>query len=751
MGEIWADFVPCVDDISLGPPKTVFASSRHGSRLADEPASTDDAENPRAKFFSDRVNRRSGMQEKDGRDKLDSWTLAAERRAQGGGDDDGKGDKNDRYGRHDANRNGFGEKGDPRWNSNRGDERRQNGDRPTGGWREREQARRHNGDRHDEREPEWMDESDPVVKRDQELNFSKPSTAEEFQKWKESMSRKTKGEPEVEKEKEATVEAAPPPPGPKPSLTLDGFEPGGFFAFNAPSGTPTPGGSTATPPASAIPAKTAGKGKTSRFASMFKPPVEETPPPPPPESDVQKIANGFARTTAEDQEGFNRVLQMLGGGLKIGGPPTPASESPAPAPAPALAPAPSAPQSPLQPTRAGANGTGAKPKSRFFQSQPKSPERMQSPQQGGIQLGGDNHFDREEPAARPPQEPTRTPEPNNMYNVLREQQPRPASGRVNELAMFDPPRSAPSPDINIQNLLAQQRQRPQHHSNESQNLLNLLKKSDVSQQASRPPSQQTGGVNPADLQRWLDHQHQANSHGGAGHNVETYAPKPARLPQQPPGLYEEQLMRNCPSREDLGREPQQMPPGIPEPRRQPPQQQRAPPGFYDEREMMMQQQQQMLQQQQQQQQMRRNYGDPQPQHQQMPPQPQPFRKPQGPQPQYQGEYHITSPNLSGPPPGFGAAPPPHHMPRQPPGFGGQPHPQHFQQQREPPPPGSMPPGFGPQNGGGPPPGFYGAGPPPPGFQNVRGSMDGSGMPPPPPGMRSRPSAQYDGYENGRRG
>lgn len=670
------------------------------------------------------MNRRSGVQEKD------SWTRAAERRALAG-DDEGKADKNDRYGRHDtSDRNG----GDPRWNNQRGEDRRQNGDRPTGGWREREQARRNNGDRHDEREPEWME--DPVVKKDQELNFAMPKSQEEFQKWKESMSKKVKGEPEVEKEQ--VVEAPAPPPEPKPSLTLDGFEPGGFFAFNAPGGAPTPG-SAATPPATAMPAKSSGtgKGKTSRFASMFKPPVEETPPPPR-ESDVQKAANAFASTTAEDQAGFNRVMAMLnGGGMKIGDHPTPPVESPAPS-APQ-----SAPQSPPQPTRAGANGSGTKPKSRFFQSQPKSPERMQSPQQGGVQLGGANNFNREEPAARPAPEPTMTPEPSNMYNALREQQPRPSSGRVSELAMFDPPsRGAPSPDVSIQNLLAQQRQRPQHTSHESQNLLNLLKKSDVAQQLSRPQSQQTGGQDPAQLQRWLDHQHHANSHGGGGPHAETYAPKPARLPQQPPGLFEEQLMRNFPSREDLGRE-QQMPPGIPEPRRQ--QQQRAPPGFYDEREILMQQQ-QLLQQQQ----MRRNYADAPPQQQMHPQQQQQFRKPQGPPQQYQGEYHIASPNLSGPPPGFNAPPQPHHMPRHPPGFGGQPQQQHYPQQREPPPPGSMPPGFGPQNGGGPPPGFYGAGPPPPGFQNVRNSMDGMGMPPPPPGMRGRSSAQFEGYESGGR-
>lgn len=717
-------------------------------------ASTDDVENARAKFFSDRqMNRRSGVMDKDGRDNRDSWTRAAERRALGG-DDEGKAEKNDRYGRHDAQdgerRNGFGERGDPRWSNNRGEERRQNGDRPAGGWREREQARRNNGGKdYDEKEPEWMD--DPVVKKDQELNLPAAKNAEEFQKWKESMSmgKKSKAEPE----KEEVVEAPLPPPEPKPTLKLDGFESGGFFGFGAPSSIPTPS-SAVTTPAAGLPAKSSGKGKTSRYASMFKPAVEE-PPPPPPESDVQKAANGFAKTTAEDQEGFNRVLQMLGGGLKIGGQPTPLSETPPVPSAPPSAP----PQSPPQPTRAGANGSGNKPKSRFFQTQtqPKSPDRLQSPHQGGVPLGGESLLDKggrglpDDPAVfggrseqpRPPREPSSTPEASNMFNAFREQQPRPSSSRVNELAMFDPPsRNAASPDINIQNLLAQQRQRPQLPSHESQNLLNLLKKGDPAQHLSRPPSQQIG--DQVQLQRWLDHQHQANSHGGSGPGVETFAPKPARLPQQPPGLFEEQLMRNFPSREELGRE-QQMPPGMPEPRRQ---QQRAPPGFYDEREMLLQQQQQqqMLQQQQQ---MRRNYAEP-PQ-QMAPSQQQPqYRKHQTlpslnhqqQQQQYQGEYHITSPNIGSAggngPPGF--AP---HMPRHPPGFGGALAQQHFQQ-REPPPPGSMPPGFGPPqtaNAPPPPPGFYGNAPPP-GFQSLRSPQDGGGMG---PGMRGRPGL-FDPYE-----
>ncbi|EGP84677.1 unnamed protein product [Zymoseptoria tritici ST99CH_3D1] len=735
------------EDVSLGPPKTIFPSSRNAAKLADgagEAGTAEESDNARSRFFTDRqMNRRSDhINEKDGKDNRDSWTRAAERRALGDQEDGKTGERNDRYGRRDnqdgERRNGYGEKHDPRWTNNRDDRRGQNGDRPTGGWREREQARR-NGDRgHDEKEPEWME--DPVVKKDQELGFDMARTQEEFQKWKDSMNKKNKGEPE----KEEVVEAppAPPPPAePKPSLKLDGFEGGFFGSLRTDSAK-----DASTPPLPAAPKTSNAKsGKTSRFASMFKPAPEETPPPPVPESNVQKAANDVAQTSAEDHEGFNRVLAMLGGGLKLGQP-SPAAEIPTPA-------------SPQLPRGNGANGAAGKPKSRFQSMfEQKGPDGMQSPQQGGAEMfegGRDESVGRQEqPSRSQPPEQTMSPEPSNMFNALREQQPRPSSGRVNDLAMFDPPsRGAASPDINIQNLLAQQRQRPQVTSNESQQLLNLLRKSDPNQQ-SRPQSQQmhhqptnsSSGMNPPDLQRWLDQQH-------AAHNPQDppHAPQP-RMPQQPPGLFEKRIMHNyAPDHNEQGA-PHGMPPGLlPDQRRT---LQRAPPGLYDDQAFFLHQQ---RQQEQQHAALRRD-GPPGQQNllpgsnarrglpQQGFPGPPPPPGAYSQQPDF--HQYMTSPPANSaagggptssgpPPPGFNAM-----MPRHPPGF-----PNIFQGARDPqgqqqgqgqmmspPPP--------PPNGGmgGPPPGFFGGPPPPPG-------MGG-----PPPGFMGLPQqvgrGQGRGFEYG---
>lgn len=722
------DGVACTEDISLGPPKTMFPSSRNLSRLSDlqdrsattpgEGVSSEEPENARSRFFSDRqLNRRSMNNEKEGkegRDNRDSWTSVRERREKADRED---GDR----------RNGFGERHDPRWTR----EDRRNGDR-TGGWREREQQRRDRDHDRAEKEPEWMD--DPVVKKDQELGFGMARTQEEFQKWKEGMSKKAKGEVEKEEPIEAAPEPAPQAaPESKPAvapLKLDGFEGGMFGSWGAGGSGAAPQGAT-TPGAPGTIKATTGKQKTSRFASMFKPAAEEAPPTPAEEVGAPPASNGHAaKTTAEDQEGFNRVLQMLGS-AKLGQPTPPQAEQ--------------TPASPPPPVKAsGMNGTAsAKPKSRFTDMfAQKSPERLQSPQQGGVQIG-DSIFgsDANGPTApfggRMPerqmteQQVSRTqappsamsPEPSGIpFNAMREQQPRPASGRMNDMAMFDPPsRGAASPDVNIQNLLAQNRQRQHGSNNESQQLLNLLRKDTSS---SRPQSQQAlpnnGGIDQASMHHWLDHQQRPQM------PAEPVAPKP-RIPQQAPGLFEEQLMRNYASEQHPRQEQPQMPPGLQEAQRR--SSQRVPPGFYDEQSIFIQQQQQ--------QQMRRPFveGPPPPQQQQMPGAP--GRRPSGhpnlPQmqiPQGQqfppADYHqITSPvGAQGPPPpGFNP-----HMPRHPPGF------HHniniFQQpqQREPPPPGYGGLQSSPANA---PPGFFGTQGIPPGFpmqaQQMRSPADG--MPP----------------------
>ncbi|CAK3927637.1 Hypothetical predicted protein [Lecanosticta acicola] len=747
------------EDISLGPPRTVFASSRNTvPKLSDFERSSGDT----TSLTSRGINRKSMNNENEGaRHERDSWMLAREKREE---------HRERGFGRHDKEdgerRNGFGDRHDPRWSSNRED--RRNGDRPAGGWREREQQKRdqRDGDRgHAEKEPEWM-ENDPLAKQEQELGFDMDSgarTQEDFQKWKESMkNKKPKGvEPEAKPVQETPVQAAqPPPPAPEPKAGVaplklqEGFE-GGLFSGWSGNATANP---VSTPGATGSIKPTTGKPKTSRFASMFKPAAEEPPHPPPEETKVQQAANAMAKTSAEEQEGFNRVLQMLGS-AKI------AQEPPAQPPPPP--PQESAPSSPLPVKTSGQNGTSAKPKSRFTSMFAQKSPAPQSPQAGNVPFGGDSMFGNEGRnvgdesangfmAQRQEQQIPRTQgidaatpaEPSGIpFNALREQQPRPMSGR-NNLQMFDPPsRGAASPEINLQNLLAQQRHRQGQPSQESQQLLNLLRANGGTN--SRPHSQQAlpnnGAMTEADLQRFLQNQHRSPM------PQEPHAPKP-RVPQQAAGMFEEQLMRNFP--QDQSRPDQGMMQGMPDmPQRRT--SQRAPPGFYDDPSFIQQQQQQ-------QQAMRRPFQDGPPQ----PPQPQqlppgigvgPNRRmsghpnlpqmqiPQGgahPQQQFGGpDFHqLTSPvGGSGgpPPPGFNP-----NMPRHPPGFHninifqnqGQ-QPQQVPRGAEGPPP----PGFGGNGlqsppGTNAPPGFFGGpgggmGGPPPGFPPIRSPMEGGGLPP----------------------
>ncbi|UJO21093.1 hypothetical protein CLAFUW4_12647 [Fulvia fulva] len=692
------------EDVSLGPPRTMFPSSRNVPKLADvqgkahdDSTPTDESESARSRFFSDRQLNRRSMNEKDAgaeNNNARDWANVRERRGQRDGGSREEKDDGER-------RNGYGNRQDPRWGGQRDD--KQNGER-RGGWREREARRDRDQDRH-EKEPEWMDE--PVVKQEKELGLGMARTQDEFQKWKESMSKKSKGEPEREENVEAT-RIPEPAPEPKPAvapLKLGAIDSSLFGSWENASSTPQ---SATTPSAGtgSIRAARAKGGKTSRFASMFKP-VEPEPapaPPLPPPMPADESTNGNSKTSAEDHEGFNRVLAMLES-AKISQP-TPPAAAAVPPPPPAAEQMPASPPPVIKP--AGANGTIKKSRFTDMFSQ-KSPERLQSPQQGGVQLGDSlfgsdgPHRQQQEQAIPRTQEQasTMSPAPNGIpFNALREQQPRPSSSR-NQKDMFDPPsRGAASPDVNIQNLLAQ-RQRPQLQSNDSQKLLNLLKK-DTS--GSRPQSQQAlpmhGGIDQLQLQQWLASQQPSPM------PQEPQAPKP-RGPPQPPGHFEEQLMRNYQQEQ-----PQQM--YAQETVRR--SQQRAPPGFgvHDEHAIF-------LQQQQQQQQLRRQQQFSEP----PPPVPQqqipgPGRRMSGhpnlppmqiPQQQFPPDLHqLSSPTGAPPPPGFGF---PHNVNI----FQGA-----QQQQRGPPPPGFA---------GNAPPGFYGA--PqgmPPGFQQVRSPIDGM-----PPNMR----------------
>ncbi|EMF09394.1 uncharacterized protein SEPMUDRAFT_92042, partial [Sphaerulina musiva SO2202] len=705
------------DDVSLGPPRNMFPSSRTLSKAADQQDRNagdttphDDPESMRSRFFSDRQSNRKSAMEKEGIENKDRWSSVRDRRLQGELEEDKKTfTRQDRDNEADR-RNGYGHKEDPRWSR---DDRTNGNKAAGGGWRDREAARRDRD--HQEREPEWMD--DPVVKKDQELGLT-VRTQDDFEEWKRQMS----GKPKAEHVLASEPVPLPAAEQPKPGLKLDVFEGGFFGGFKNVTSATAPGASAPLMAAASAGVKPLGKGKTSRFASMFKPPeAESIPTPALAEESQPQATNGASSKTAEDQEGFNRVLAMLGGTKVSNGPPMP---EPARDLAPSYAePVPTSPPPPPKSMTSSGTLPGGR-KSRFTDmfAQEKNPERMQSTQSGSPPLQGDGSLEgsRRSPPednglyvkqrlpARPPShqnisrpqgpESAMSPDPSGIpFNALREQQPRPSSGRPNDhYNRFEPPlRGAASPDRNIQDLLAQPRHRPQPTSSQSQDLLNLLKNP-----ASRPQSQQAlpvnGGIDQADLERWLQHQQPTQSHAP----TQTLAPKP-RGPQQPPGGFEEQLMRNYGQEQQRHEQMSQL---------QDRQQTRAPPGFYNheqqdamfaQQQRHMNQRQQMQQQQQQQQQPpRRMSGHPVLQQMHIPPQ------------HSQPDFHqLTSPIGGGapPPPGF------NQMPRFPPGFANV---SNFPpQQREQPPPGfNGGPMSPPALSGGAPPGFFG-GPPslPPGF------------------------------------
>ncbi|KAK3687119.1 hypothetical protein LTR37_019112, partial [Vermiconidia calcicola] len=633
------------EDVSLGPPRTMFPSSRHVAKSSDlgeksDPAATD-VQEARSRFFADKSNRKS-MHEKEGRDSRESWTSARERR-QLGGDDAQR--HEGRYNRRDKDqdgehRNNLADKDETRWGSK--DDKRQNG-----GWRERDRERKDRewgrGGQAEKEQPEWMDDPEPPNEEDDLRTMGMPRNQEQFQKWKEAMSGKKGKTEDVNAAPASATQPSKEPAPPKATapLKLEGVvdKPFGSWGDSMSSTGAQDSGTTPAKP-------TQTKSKGSRFASMFNQtqPKEETPLA---ETSLQKAANDMAGGAAEDEAGFKRILQMLGG-TGIGQP---------------------SPQEPLSSPQPKMTANGTNKKSRFtgfFDQTPKSPERKQSPPEARVKSNDSdvlqssrgfseepaNVFGGRLPDSRQKEHPVGnmaptnpiSPEPVRPTNGNRDQQQQ-SGQRMNDIFLEQPPsRGTATPDINIQNLLASQRaQRTQGQDKNSEFLLNLLQT-----KGSRPSSQQARLENNFPL--WLDQ---------PPNMPEPHAPKPRAPP--PPGLFEDQLLRNAPP--EPSRQEQQPMPAKEMPQRRT-SQRAPPPGFYDEQSLFLQQQQQAAQ--------RRNFTEP-------------------PQPQFAGRRMSGHPHLpqmqipqshqqfAGPPPEFlqspGAAhqqaPPPGfnpHMPRHPPGF-----------------------------------------------------------------------------------
>ncbi|RAK99389.1 uncharacterized protein BO80DRAFT_426643 [Aspergillus ibericus CBS 121593] len=179
-----------------------------------------------------------------------------------------------------------------------------------------------------EQEPEWLDSTDKDESR-------RVHTQEDFERWKERM--KAGSSQAQTEEKEVPVEpAAAPAPKPEPRPT-DGeiFSSNGtpftsdsamerFFGLLGDSKPPPPPQVPQVPqeisPPPAMEASNKkeplpGKlGKSSRFAGLFSPPPGSPAKDPEYQPETKSSPSTHAVNTDADQEGFQRILQMLGGG-----------------------------------------------------------------------------------------------------------------------------------------------------------------------------------------------------------------------------------------------------------------------------------------------------------------------------------------------------------------------------------------------------------------------------------------------------
>ena len=231
-----------------------------------------------------------------------------------------------------------------------------------------------------EQEPEWLESNG---KDDDKGDHRRVRTQEDFERWKEKMKASSGQVRAAEKKENLPADEAPPP---KPELrptdgslfseqstpfqadaTMEKFF--GLLKDPKPSQETSPvlvNVTTAATPATTVTTKkeppTSGKGgKSSRFAGLFSPQAEISP-----AEEAAPIAAAAAAAERSpptnqpvannaDQEGFQRILQMLGGGSASGSkphtvtpkgdssqqprPPSQVQAEPSRAPMPALPPA----------------------------------------------------------------------------------------------------------------------------------------------------------------------------------------------------------------------------------------------------------------------------------------------------------------------------------------------------------------------------------------------------------------------------
>ncbi|KAJ5315663.1 hypothetical protein N7476_005970 [Penicillium atrosanguineum] len=368
------------EDILLTSPKNVFASSRMGSKgsldMTDRPVRTgnpddrNDRFNFKDRFFKDRENAESdgklaGLNGRRGGDKED-WNAGRPRRTFGPEDPDRKPRRNGEFDRWEStqpprdptderNRDKDGrfppkKDGQPARSKFEGSWFRNNensipapesadadDDKPLRNreWRQRD---RHGADRDWNRgakfdhEPEWLDSNDRDESR-------RAHTQEDFQRWKERMKAGSGAAQASAQEEKRDVPAESHMAAQKPEAH---YTDGEVFS-NEPSGhagapfmmdnsmdrffgmlggeKPHAQQEIGIP----IPVESAPKnqvfvgkpGKSSRFAGLFSPPPES--PSKAPESPALPMAFAGAPSSNPDQEGFQRIIAMLGAGGSAGG------------------------------------------------------------------------------------------------------------------------------------------------------------------------------------------------------------------------------------------------------------------------------------------------------------------------------------------------------------------------------------------------------------------------------------------------
>ncbi|KAL4872503.1 hypothetical protein BDV12DRAFT_161712 [Aspergillus spectabilis] len=357
------------EDIVLGPPKTAFASASRipgkGSidateRLPAKQGESDDPKNDRFKFFKDRDAGDRDFAGREGkmgtfnnrRGEKEDWNNGRPRRTIGQEEQDKKPRRNGEFDRweprdsrepRDPNLERGAKEKDGRFLPRR--EVPPGRSRHEGSWfrddngqdapeteeekaslRSRDWRRDRQGADRDwtrgakiEQEPEWLDATDRDEPR-------KVHTQEDFERWKEKMKAGSSQAP-PEDRRDSPIEQTPESAQISDTRPTDGeiFSPTGtalhdtamerFFGLLGETkhaqeiGSPLP-----SEPVAKKEAMLGKPGKSSRFAGLFSPPLGS--PAKEPESPISAKSPppSFNPSTDADQEGFQRILQMLGGG-----------------------------------------------------------------------------------------------------------------------------------------------------------------------------------------------------------------------------------------------------------------------------------------------------------------------------------------------------------------------------------------------------------------------------------------------------